>query len=442
VKPESASVMTDEIREIAVAVLVDVERGSFLDQALQGRRENLPPGDPGEPRLHFLTTGTVKWKGRLDRELEHRLPRGIDSLPAVCRAILRLALFELRHGDSPDYAVVDTAVGITRKNGLHGLAPVVNGVLRNAVREGEPPLPDDAAARLAAEQSHPGWLLAMIDDVYGFGAAAGFAAWNNMPAPLWVRVNRGVMEVEKAVERLLADGIEIRPGTLLPDYLLLGQGTVPARLDGIREGWLTVQDPSAGLASLAAMPVDGSRSADICAAPGGKATHLAELGAVVEASDSSSERMIRLRESIERHAGGSILAVEYSKLLSRRREFDRVLVDAPCSNTGVLRRRADARWRLVADEPSRLAKVQYGLLENGGELVRPGGVLVYSTCTLLPIENELVVDRFLSHHTAFIPDPLPDTVPEVFRTGEGRAISLPWMHGLDGSFVARMKRLQ
>ncbi|MFC1627795.1 RsmB/NOP family class I SAM-dependent RNA methyltransferase [Gemmatimonadota bacterium] len=433
---------TDEIREIAVAVLVDVERGSFLDRALQMHREDLRRGDPGESRLHFLTTGTVKWNGRLDRELEQRLPHGINSLPAVCRAILRLALFELRHGKSPDYAVVDTAVGITRKHGLHGLVPVVNGVLRNAVREGEPPLPEDAAERLAVEQSHPAWLLAMIDDVYGFGAAAGFAAWNNMPPPLWVRVNRAVMAMEKAAELLLADDVDIRPGTLLTDYLLLGEGTVPARLNGIKQGWLTVQDPSAGLASYAAMPVDGSLTADICAAPGGKATHLAELGATVEASDSAPERMIRLRESIQRHAGGNIQAVEYKDLLIRRGEFDLVLVDVPCSNTGVLRRRADARWRLEADGHARLAQVQYELLENGGELVRPGGVLVYSTCTLLPVENELVVDRFLSHHTAFIPDPLPDTVPELFRTGEGRAISLPWMHGLDGSFVARMKRLQ
>ncbi len=434
--------MVDEIRKNAVAVLVDVERGTFIDQALQARRVDLPPDDPGAKRLHFLTTGATKWRGRLDRELEGRLPRGLDSLPPTCRAILRLALFELRHGSSPDYAVVDTAVELTRNIGLHGLVPVVNGLLRNAVREGEPSLPDDAAARLAVEHSHPDWLLDMIDDVYGFGAAAGFAAWNNLPPPLWVRVNTGVVEMEKAVERLRAAGIDTRPGTLIPGYLLLEEGTVPIRLDGIREGWLTVQDPSAGLASLAAMPLEGFRSADICAAPGGKATHLVELGAVVEASDSDPERMLRLRESIERHAGEGIRTVEYHELLSRRGTYDRVLVDAPCSNTGVLRRRADARWRLTADEPSRLAEVQFELLGKGGELVRPGGVLVYSTCTVLPAENEMVVERFLSNHTAFILDPLPSTVPEVFVAGEGRAISLPWMHGLDGSFVARMKRLQ
>ena len=120
--------------------------------------------------------------------------------------------------------------------------------------------------------------------------------------------------------------------------------------------------------------------------------------------------------------------------------FDAVLLDVPCSNTGVLRRRADARWRLTEDEPARLAAVQFQLLEKGAELVRPGGVLVYSTCTILPVENEVVVDRFLSHHTAFMPDNLPDSIPVVFRSGDGRAASLPWEHGLDGSFVARMKR--
>jgi len=432
--------MKDEIRGLAVEVLVEAEQGTFLDLVLKDRRAKLPAGDPGSARLHYLTTGTMKWKGRLDRELESRLPKGLESLPPVCRAILRVALFELRHGDSPDYAVVDTAVSQTRESGLAGLTSVVNGVLRTALREGEPPLPEEAIGRLAVEQSHPEWLLRLVDEVHGIGAAAALAAWNNLPPPIWVRVNRLVAGSERAAELLRAAEVEVNPGTLLPDWLLLGEGTDPTTLDGFREGWLTVQDPSAGLAALAAAPAEGAAAADICAAPGGKATHLGELGARVDAADSNPERALLLRESIARHAGEGINTVDYNDLISRRESYDMVLVDVPCSNSGVLRRRADARWRLTADEPERLAGVQYRLLEKGAELVRPGGVLVYSTCTLLPVENDVVVDRFLSHHTAFMPDILPDSIPEVFRRGKGRAASLPWEHGLDGSFVARMKR--
>ncbi len=432
--------MRDEIRGLAAAILVEVEQGTFLDLALKDHRGGMPTGDPGAARLHYLTAGTTKWRGRLDRELESRLPKGLESLPPVCRAILRLALFELRQGDSPDYAVVDTAVNQTRDSGLAGLTSVVNGVLRTAIREGEPPLPEEVFGRLAAEHSHPEWLLRLVDEVHGVGSAAAFAAWNNLPPPIWVRVNRLVESVESATGLLRAAGVEVYPGKLLPDWILLGEGIDPATLAGIREGWLTVQDPSAGLAALAAAPAEGASAADICAAPGGKATHLGELGARVDAADSNRKRALLLRESIARHASGGITPVEYGEILSRRESYDLVLIDAPCSNTGVLRRRADARWRLSAEEPARLAGVQYRLLEKGAELVRPGGVLLYSTCTLLPVENEVVVDRFLSHHTAFMPDDLPDSIPEVFRRGEGRAISLPWEHGLDGSFVARMKR--
>lgn len=421
-----------------------VERGIFLNSALDESRIGLDPGSSQARRLHFLSTGIVKWRGRLDYELNLLLSKGLESLPPVCRAILRLALFEMRIVDIPDYAVVNAAVDMIRERGFENLTPLVNGLLRNAAREGEPSPPEEAIGKLAVESSHPRWLLERIEGAYGSSVVREFTEWNNKPAPLWVRVNAIRVSMPESRDRLDREGVKVLDNeSPVPGYLLLEEGTVPSRLSGVSDGWLTVQDPSAGLAAMAAQPVEGMRVADLCAAPGGKSTHLAELGAgkaEINATDSDRERLKRLKDTVARHGATGLLVRPYKDVSSEKLLYDRVVIDAPCSNLGVLRRRADARWRISPDDLSRMADLQLNLLEKGGELVRPGGVLVYSTCTILPEENDVVVKRFLSHNTAFITQPLPSSIPEEFLIADGRAVSLPWDHGLDGAFVARMIR--
>jgi 16S rRNA (cytosine967-C5)-methyltransferase len=219
-------------------------------------------------------------------------------------------------------------------------------------------------------------------------AAAALAAWDNEPAPLWVRVNGTRFTVEEALGKLAEEGVNASAESPVPGYLLLEAGVVPAGLRGLEEGWLTVQDPSAGIASYGSMPLEGATVADICAAPGGKSTHLVELGgkgAEVAATDSDPERFRMLEDTALRHAAQGLSLRPYDEIMAARGRYDRVLVDAPCSNLGVLRRRADARWRVQTGDPELLADVQYRLLSKAGELVCPGGVLVYSTCTLLPV---------------------------------------------------------
>jgi 16S rRNA (cytosine967-C5)-methyltransferase len=406
-------------------------------------RGELNDGDRASQRLHFLAAGTVKWQGRLDYELDHRLPKGTDSLPPPCRAILRLALFEMRMTDIPDYAVVDTAVHLTRIHDLSGLTGLVNGVLRQAGRSGEPDPPENNLQQLSVLTSHPLWLLEKVSERFGFEIASDLAEWNNLSPPLWVRVNTLRNTVDEAFTMLTELGVGLRSECTIPGYLLTESGTYPVELRGLDEGLLTVQDPSAGLASLMLDPAPGMRIADICAAPGGKSTHLVELGkgeVEIVATDSDRQRLERLQQNVLRHGSPQLSVREFEEVTAGRESYDGVIVDVPCSNLGVLRRRADARWRIQGKDLERLAEIQLELLEKGAELVRPGGVLVYSTCTLTSEENEMVIDRFLSDHVDFEMGVVPDALPGTFRGESGTVSSLPWKHGVDGAFAARLIR--
>ena len=433
----------DRVRRLAVQSLLAVEKGEFLNRILDEVRGELKYEEYAPQRLHFLTTGTVKWMRKLDYELNLRLPKGIDSLPPPCRAILRLALFELRMTDAPDYAVVNTAVHLTQSLNLGGLSGLVNGVLREAGRSGEPDPPEGDLEKLSISASHPLWLIEKVSERFGFESASALAEWNNEAAPLWVRINGLNTTIAEATERLGEQGVEIRSESLLPGYLLLDSSIPPGDLKGIEEGWLTVQDPSAGLASYLLDPVQGMRVTDICAAPGGKSTHMAELGGIeveIVVTDSDRQRLKRLRQNIERHRSRQITVLDYEEVMAGRGSYDGVIVDVPCSNLGVLRRRADARWRIQEKDLNHLAEIQVQLLEKGAELVRPGGVLVYSTCTFTSEENEKVIDKFLSDHIDFEPGVVPSAIPETFRAANGTVSSLPWKHGIDGAFAARLIR--
>jgi len=436
-------VTTDPVRERAVGILTAVESGTFLNRALESEGDVFGDGSAERARLHRLTAGTTKFRLRLDTELDRRLPQGVRSLPSGVRQILRLALYELRFAGVPGYAAVNAATELTRRAGFAGLTGVVNGVLRNAVRTGEPDLPPEGLERLAVTASHPRWLLEEIAARYGVEAAAAYAEWNNQPPPLWLRVNEAVSEVEEELQALRRLGIEAREEGPLPGWLTCDPGALPTMRPVLDSGRLRVQDPSAALAVLAAGPVENLLLADICAAPGGKCSHLAERGrgrARVIATDADPERYRRLAALAATHGGLGLEIQEWDRVMDRTGEFDLVLVDAPCSNTGVLRRRADARWRLGPETAREMAAVQIDLLERAAELLTPAGVLIYSTCSVLAGENEVVVERFLSHHTAFIPDGTGPSFPAGFGLEPGLALSLPWKHGLDGAFTARLKR--
>ena len=325
---------------------------------------------------------------------------------------------------------------LAKRCGARRLAPYINGTLRGIQREreswegrlGQLPVEDPSVAH-----SHPEALFRKWSRDWGPTAAISLMEWNNRPPKLYARMRvddpmRG--STLKAWRDAGWDGEPLRfDGIDAFEFLQVPEGMAPRTAPGFEEGRLYFQDPSAALAPALAAPSPGERVLDFCAAPGGKATALAQIAgdmATVVAYDAQPHRLSRVAENAKRMGLDSIQVVDSESTLVSMVEtqggFDRVLVDAPCSNTGVLRRRVDARWRLNPKERKRLVALQSSLLDRVAPLVRPGGAIVYSTCSLEPEENEGVTAEFLKRRTDF-----------------GLAMSqrmTPWLTQTDGAYVA------
>ena len=379
-----------------------------------------------------LVLGVLRWRGTLDDLIAARTDgRPIAPVP---RTLLRLGIYQLLWLDRiPDHAAVHDSVELARRLGAPAQSGFVNGVLRNVIRDR-----DATRRRLTGLQrsepargwSLPPWLVERWSSRYTSEEVQTLCRWVNTPPPLFARVNRLRTTPEDLLQRWDAEGVVheervldwAQPGSV---HELSGASAV-SDLGSFREGGFYLQDPSTLLAVRELDPRPGESLLDLCAAPGGKTLYMAECmrntGRIV-AHDTSEGRLSLLRGNADR-LGPSCVAV-VSSLSSPEPEFDGILVDAPCSNTGVLRRRVELRWRLDPAEFQRMAAVQVGLLREAALRIRPGGRIVYSTCSLEPEENAEVVKRFLAVHPGF-------TV-ETQRTLD------PVRDGVDGAFVARLR---
>jgi 16S rRNA (cytosine967-C5)-methyltransferase len=299
------------------------------------------------------------------------------------------------------------------------------------------------------QYSYPDWIVQVWLDQFGWADTAALCQALNQSPHIDLRVNRlhsSVTTVEAAMQQ--AD-IAIAPIPPLPDALRLLKPVGSVRqLPGFKEGWWAVQDASAQLVSYLLDPQPGETVIDACAAPGGKTTHIAELmgdRGVIWACDRTSSRLKRLQENMQRLGLTSIqICAEDSRHITRfTNQADRVLVDAPCSGLGTLHRHADARWRQSPDSVAELAQLQTELLRQAATWVKPGGVLVYSTCTLHPLENEAIAQNFLSTHPDWqIEPPAADHPAAPFATPEGWIKVVPHRHQMDGFFMVRLRRME
>jgi len=425
-------------RRAALAAHEASERGRRLDLALAGAAGDLEL-DARERRFaHELAYGTARLRGRIDHLLARQLHKGLDTLEARVLAVLRLGAYQILYMDVPDYAAVSQSVDLapSRASGL------VNAVLRALARDGgEPALfPDrtaDPVGWLASWGSHPRWLVERWRARWPLADVAELVRLNNEQPP--VRVLPLGAAADDAVARLAEAGIGARalPGT---DSVELDAGADPAAalaaLAGA--GGAIVQDPAASLVVAYAAPERGMLVADLCAAPGGKALALAARGARVVAADRSPARLRLVAENVAR-TGLPVALVVARAEQPPLRHAPLVLLDVPCTGTGTLRRHPDARWRLTPDHPAGLARVQDGILDGAAPVVPPGGLLVYSTCTLEPEENHERVDAFLARHPDFHLEPT-DAVDAMHLDQGGLLTVLPWKSGFDGAFAARLRR--
>jgi 16S rRNA (cytosine967-C5)-methyltransferase len=403
-----------------------------------------------------ITSGTLRWMGAFDHIIAAFTRRPLARLDPEVLDILRLSAFQLLHLDRiPASAAVNDAVSLTRKAGKTSAAGLVNALLRRMARERESlPLPsrpaDPAADReatlayLSVTLSHPVWLVERWLDRYGFEAAEAWARFDNAPAALTLRANARMGRRDELATMLAAHGVETEPARFAPDALLVRGGN-PLLTPLAGTGRFVVQDEASQLVTHFAAPDPRTVVLDACASPGGKTTAMAALvggeGRII-ACDVRDRRIGLLAGAVAASGASNIRIVQadVARPLPFGPVFDLVLLDAPCSGLGTLRRDPDIRWRRTPDELPRLAAVQRAMLGQAVDVLKPGGRLVYATCSSEPEENEAIVAQLIQEDARMAPAP-SEAFPEAlgrFRTPTGHFRTLPFRDGLEAFFAAML----
>ena len=430
--PETAP----ELNPPGQAAVSKTTRGEFVEDLLEAALGRAQLTLTDRRLCQELIYGVVRWRATLDWLIERKTGRRTQK-PRL-QNLLRLGLYQIFWLERiPNHAAVHETVELAKSSGFGAQAGFVNAVLRGYLRE------FDATKRLLEQlkteqphlgYSHPEWLVGRWQARWGTEAAAQLMQWNNTPPRLFARVNTLKTDAGKLLAQWREEGVEydfVRRDWLEQNLMFELKSHAPLHtLPSFQQGGFYVQDASTLLAARSLAPKPGETVLDLCAAPGGKLSYIAQLirneGRLV-AHDISPDRRKLLEENCARLG---VTSAEITSALPapapHGRLFDKILVDAPCSNTGVLRRRVDLRWRIVPEEVQRLRRLQLDLLRQAAPLLRPCGFLVYSTCSLEPDENQAVVSEFLGAQPRW-------------KLEDEREL-LPFVDGVDGAYVALLKR--
>ncbi len=443
-------------RECALQILHKIETRTaysnvVVDEAIsKGVLETLDRGFCTQ-----LVYGVLRHRNTIDHVIRQFIesPDRFNQMNKWLLVILRLGVLQILFLDKvPFYSAVDEAVKLAKQYGPPGASKFINAVLRNVCENSERVMNFDAmeeTAGLALRHSHPEWLVRRLVARFGKAEAAKLMKANNFAPPMTVRVNT----LKAKVETVLAALSDLGPERtrICPEGIAVKRAQEVPTLASFLDGHFYIQDESSMLVAHVVDPKPLEVIFDLCAAPGGKTTHMAALTdneALILAFDRFSHKMNRIKENCRR-LGVTCVTLKIQDVLRMREErrAHRVLVDAPCSCTGILRHHPELKWQLAESGIAELAKIQKGLLEAGAFHVAPGGTLVYSTCSIEPEETTAVVDGFLAARPDFAADPFPERVlgwlDAACPDHEGRAgrlSLLPHKHGTDGFFIARLKR--
>ena len=409
-----------------------------------------------------IVFGVVRWLRLLDWHIDSQLASPKKRLSSSVRAHLRVGAFQILFLDRvPCPAAVNEAVRGVKSSGHAWASGLVNAILRRLAERREALGLEEARScedagdlgtveRLAIETSHPAWMVKRWVNRYGPRGAQALCRVNNMRAPLTIRVNTLVVTRDKLLKVLADHGIDAIPGRYAPEAIIVrGYSGSPSRIPGFRQGWFQVQDEAAQLVSYCLAPRSQEFILDACAGPGGKTTHIAQLTGdqgIVEATDSNRSRLRLLEENQKRLGIGCITCISHesfeAELPKLKGRYHRVLVDAPCSGLGVIRRHPDIKWNRSQASLLRLACGQRSLLSALAPLVRSGGAMVYATCSLEPEETREVVEDFLSSHPGWGLMPANEALPGPARTlvdRDGFLVHFPCPDGPDGFFAAVLR---
>ena len=453
--PSTEPSLYQGVRGLAIKYLTRVDRSdSWLDKLMESHAlvEQLEPRD--RRLLTEITSGVMRYRERLDWVLTGFYHGEFQKCIPVVKNALRVALYQLLFLDRiPHSAAVNESVEIVKRLKGKRSAGIVNGVLRNIIRKIKNITWPDRDANiihyLSVMESHPQWMVRRWIELYGTDQTTSLLKANNIRPTTTLRVNIQKISVEKIKLALLDLGASVERSTLLPTYLHVRRLTNLGSIDAFKEGFVTPQDDGAGLAVQLTGVKPGMRVIDLCAAPGGKTTAMAEMmdgkGEII-ALDKYEAKLALLKKTATRTGYNQIIKPTVGDALTISIEpADVVLLDAPCSGLGTLRRKPEIKWKRTLEEIRRLAQLQKELLTNAARLVRPEGLLVYSTCTTEIEENEEIIAWFVKDHPEFSVEPASRYLPDsALRKGvvteDGFLRTWPHKHGTDGAFGACLRR--
>ncbi|MEN6332536.1 MAG: 16S rRNA (cytosine(967)-C(5))-methyltransferase RsmB [Smithella sp.] len=446
--------MIKSVRHLAVDILDQVQKskafaGILLDECLDA---NDLSGRADGRLLTHLVYGVLRFRGHLDWILTKLLRGNWGKTDESIKNILRVGLFQLKFSDRlPAFAVVNEAVKMAKdidpaKSGL------INAVLRNYLRQGSsitfPSLEKNPAEFIAAFHSHPLWLVKSWIKKFGIPDTRALCAANNELPPLTLRVNTLKTSRDELKEKLTVAGFDLTATPFSPDGLILNNVVSPLQKTSFfQEGYLRLQDEASQLVSYILNPQSTESILDVCAGTGGKTTHLAAIlknSGQILATDYDLKKIYELKKEATR-LGIKIIEATQADLTCGlpelwKEKFDHVLVDAPCSGLGTLRRNPEIKWHTTADDFTGFTRTQNNILQNASSAVRKGGRLVYCTCSLSPQENENVVSNFLQQNPDFSTCPPPSSIPPQLIDSNGYFRTFPHLHNMDGFFAAILKR--
>jgi 16S rRNA (cytosine967-C5)-methyltransferase len=434
-------------RGIAVKILNRIERtDSYLDKLLDVELRSDELNDLDKRFLTELTHGVVRWKTRLDFIIEQFCKNKFAMQDPNIRNAMRVALYQILFlSKIPHAAAVNEAVEFVKKIRGQKAANLVNAVLRNIIRNlNKLPTPDhetDPVQYLSIMYSHPSWMVKRWVDRYGLYETEQLLSANNERPMIVVRANTLKITADELVKLFEERNIRNTRSKYLENFIKVGHLSGIYNLDLFEKGYFSVQDESSGLVVKLLDPKPGETVIDLCSAPGGKTTFIGELmknqGKII-AVDKYEHRLNLVKQSCERLGVENVEFIPKDALEVDVEPADKVLVDAPCSGLGVIQKKPDIKWQRELSDIRNLAKTQIELLEKASKLVKNGGVIVYSTCTIEPEENIEVVKEFLSRHPEFKIDDARNYLPSDIVNGEGCMETYPHKHDMDGGFAVRL----
>ena len=440
--------MVNTPRELAYKTLLSAEKDTSrsIDDLL-GSALGYSTLTPPEKRwVMELVYGVTRLKLQLDGWINHAYKGRYKKAQHAIKVLLRMGTFQLKYMHTSEHAAINESVELCKRVKQPQATNMVNAILRKlqglTLQEILSPIKEDLK-RLSIKTSHPEWMLERWLDRYTLEDVIQFCQRNNTPPNTWIRRNRLIVSQTDFEAFLEEEEIKYKQSELLASFYDVENSGKLLASEAFRSGWFSYQDMAAGVVASLVEPQPNETIVDACAAPGGKMAFLCELSggaAHIKACDASSSRLTRVTQNIQRLALPDIEVIQMDAAIDKLPEADKILLDVPCSGTGVLNRRPDARWKRQPGDTDSLVDIQTKIFKNSWNALKPGGLMVYATCTLEPEENWEVIDSVLSQIEHGAIEAIGEEKLKPYIDERGALSTLPWEHGMDGMFAVKIRK--